>query len=95
MGGGSPSQPSLMERASLPQFGWLATEVLQIEGAAEVESGIWPALQQELLSSSSIPLETAFKVNKSLVCNILIYFFNFVINYKNVNYPHIIKCLCF
>lgn len=60
-GSGSVGQPSLMERASLPEFGWLATQILHVEGAVEMESGIWPSLQYDLLADPSVSVETALK----------------------------------
>ncbi|KAK7484299.1 hypothetical protein BaRGS_00024424, partial [Batillaria attramentaria] len=60
-GGGSGGQPSLMERASLPDFGWLAAQILHVESAVELESGVWPSVQHDLLANPSLSVEAALK----------------------------------
>lgn len=62
VGSSGEGPPSLMEQASLPEFGWLATQVLHVESICEVESRVWPGLQHELLSTAGISLEMALKV---------------------------------
>ncbi|XP_076447261.1 ectopic P granules protein 5 homolog [Babylonia areolata] len=61
VGGGSASPPSLMERSSLPEFGWLATQILNVEDSLDQESGVWSALQHELLANPTLSLDTALK----------------------------------
>ncbi|KAL8604118.1 hypothetical protein ACOMHN_047330 [Nucella lapillus] len=67
VGGGSNSGLSLMERASLPEFGWLAAQVLSVEDALDQDSGLWPALQHELLANPALSLDTALKTVLSRV----------------------------
>ena len=47
----------------MPEFGWLAAQVLSVEDAIDQECGVWPALQQELLSNPTVSLEIAIKVS--------------------------------
>ena len=60
--------PSLMERTSMPEFGWLAAQILSMEDALDQECGLWPALQQQLLANPSVSVETALKVSVCVMC---------------------------
>ena len=57
-----PPYPSLMERQSWPEFGWLAAQVLHLESQMDEEIGLWPSLQQELLAYPGISPDAALKV---------------------------------
>ncbi|XP_070191920.1 ectopic P granules protein 5 homolog [Littorina saxatilis] len=62
VGGGPSAALSLMERGSMPEFGWLATQILNMEDTNDQAAGVWPSLQHELLSNASVSVEGALKV---------------------------------
>ncbi|XP_052280497.1 ectopic P granules protein 5 homolog [Dreissena polymorpha] len=53
--------PSFMDKLSGGEFCWLAYIVLCLEGSYEVETRLWPALQEELLANPKAGTEQCLK----------------------------------
>lgn len=65
--------PSFLDKSSCSEFNWLTYMILWLEGNFEIDSKLWPTLQEEMLNNPKAGAEHCLKVNYSLTINVYVH----------------------